>query len=90
MTDSLHCPACGQPKPENKRYPNYLCRGCAPKIEDEAGRRLSITNSDSADGIFITYLDSGEERKSRECFVQGIRCHASEAHFGGVVIQAIE
>lgn len=47
-------------------------------------------NKDEWDGIVITYADTGEERESRECFVQGVRCWASQAHFGGVVIQPFD
>jgi hypothetical protein len=86
----LHCPVCGAEKRENKRYPRYLCRACAAKVEDESGRRLEITNANSEDGIRVAYADTGEERISRECFVQGIRCWAREAHMGGVVVQAYD
>jgi len=87
---TLHCPICRSEKRENKRYPRYLCGGCAANVEDEAGRRLEITNANSGDGIRISYAATGEERMSRECFVQGVRCWAQEAHFGGVVIQAFD
>jgi hypothetical protein len=84
---TLHCPICRAEKRENKRYPRYVCSACAAKVEDEAGRRLEITNANSGDGIRIVYAATGEVRSSRECFVQSIRCWAQEAHFGGVVIQ---
>ncbi|TSJ77729.1 hypothetical protein [Rariglobus hedericola] len=86
----LHCPVCGSEKRENKRYPLYVCATCSANIEDESGRQLAITNTHEGDGIVITYADTGEERKSRECIVQGIRCFARQAHFGGVVIQAFD
>ena len=85
-----HCPICRSEMRENKRYPRCLCGGCAAKVEDEAGRRLEITNANAGDGIRISYAVTGEERVSRECFVQGVRCWAQEAHFGGVVIQAFD
>ena len=91
MRDSiLHCPVCGAAKRENARYPRYLCRTCAAKVGDESERRLEITNVNSDDGIRIAYADSGEERISRDCFVQGVRCWARESHTGGVVIQAYD
>lgn len=91
MKDSnIHCPVCGTDKRENKRYPRYLCRECASKVADETGRRLEITNANSADGIRIVYANTNEERISRECFVLGVRCWAREAHMGGVVIQAYD
>jgi hypothetical protein len=86
---TLHCPVCGNEKHENKRYPLYVCAACSAKIEDESGRRLTITNTNTGDGIIIAYADTGEERKSRECLVQGVRCYARQAHFGGVVIQSL-
>jgi hypothetical protein len=34
-------------------------------------------------------MDTGEEYPGRECFINGIRCEAEEARFGGIVIQAV-
>ncbi|HEX8466102.1 MAG TPA: hypothetical protein VF627_15930 [Abditibacterium sp.] len=90
ITDSHHCPICQTPKPEDKRYPDYVCNLCNSQIEDEVGRALSITNKDAWDGLVITYAETGEERESRECYVQGVRCWASQAHLGGVVIQPFD
>ena len=87
---TLHCPVCGIEKRENKRYPFYVCGACCANILDESGRRLVIANSNEGDGITITYADTEEKRESRECMVQGIRCYAREAHFGGVVIQVFD
>jgi len=84
------CPICGVGQPESSCYPNYLCRICAAKAADEDGRRLSFSNTDIG-GAFIThYKDTGEERRSNVCYVNGVRCFADEAKFGGIVIEPEE
>jgi hypothetical protein len=40
-------------------------------------------------GFAARYADTGEEYASHECFVDGIKCHADEARFGGIVIAAV-
>jgi hypothetical protein len=41
-------------------------------------------------GIVGRYADSGEAYESQTCFIEGVACYASEARFGGVVIQLLE
>jgi hypothetical protein len=40
-------------------------------------------------GFIAQYADTGESYPSHECYVDGVRCHADEGHFGGIVIQPV-
>jgi hypothetical protein len=40
-------------------------------------------------GFVAQYQDTGEERHSHVCFIDGIKCWADEARFGGIVVQVI-
>ena len=44
---------------------------------------------DVPDGLKARYADTGEAYHDDMVFVDGIECRAREAHFGGVVIQAV-
>ena len=54
---------------------------------DENGRRLSFTNVALSGGFAALYGDTHEERASHVCYINGIKCWADEARFGGIVIQ---
>lgn len=82
------CPICQAEVNPNARYPRYLCRECAAKAVDEAGRALSFSNIDFSGGFAARYADTGEKRDSHDCLVNGVKCRAGEARFGGIVIQA--
>lgn len=86
-TNSQLCPVCGITQTPNPRYPRYLCGECAAKSTDESGRPLKFHNQSLSGGFQASYADTGEPRESHVCFVQGIRCRADEARFGGIVIQ---
>ncbi len=81
------CPVCGASQSANPRYPAYLCRDCCERAVDETGRRLRFYNTDLGGGFAAVVADTGEPRDSHVCFVNGIRCRADEARFGGIVIE---
>jgi predicted amidophosphoribosyltransferase len=82
------CPLCGRQVPVSARYPGYVCDDCAMKATDEENRPLRFYNESLSGGFVARYADTGEERRSHVCFVDGVRCWADEAHLGGIVIQA--
>lgn len=53
----------------------------------EEGRALAFSNTDMSGGFAARYADTGERRDSAICFVDGVRCRAGEARFGGIVIE---
>lgn len=81
------CPVCGQTVNTSPRYPRYLCRSCVAHASDAAGRKLEFHNTDIGGGFEAVCKDTGKVSASHVCFVNGIRCWADEAHFGGIVIQ---
>jgi hypothetical protein len=84
------CPICSTPVPPNPRYPRYLCPSCSGKATSEDGRLLEFSNVSMSGGFAARYADTGEEYASHECFVDGVKCHADEARFGGIVIEVVE
>ena len=83
------CPICGCDTRENIRYPRNLCPNCASGATSEDGRRLAFANIEISGGFMAWYADSEEPYESHICFVQGQKCWADEARFGGIVIQAL-
>lgn len=88
--DEHQCPICGislQPVP---RYPRYVCGECASKAASIDGRLLEFFNISLSGGYGAKYADDKSPYDSHECFIDGVRCHADEARFGGIVIQVME
>ena len=81
------CPICGRSTPASLRYPRAVCIACLKTAESPDGRALRFSNTSFSGGYAAYFVDSGERYESHECFIQGIRCNADEAHMGGIVIQ---
>jgi len=88
--DRQFCPLCGAEVPQVARYPRYVCPNCADKAQDENDRPLEFHNVSFSGGFVARYADTGEERESHVCSIEGVRCWADEARFGGIVIQVEE
>lgn len=90
MTQSQQtCPICNRPVPRSERYPRYVCETCAAKAKSQDGRPLEFYNEGLFGGFVARYVDDGTPYNSHECFIDGIRCYADEARFGGIVIQVV-
>ena len=85
--ETHQCPICGVELAPLARYPEYLCEECVGKATDEEGRSLAFSNVSPTGGFEAVVRDSGETRDSHICFVDGWRCWADEARFGGIVVQ---
>jgi hypothetical protein len=81
------CPVCAMPRPSSTRYPQNVCADCVGRAEDGTGRRLRFFNTDLSGGFGAAYVDNGEARDSDGCFIDGRRCRAREARFGGIVVE---
>ena len=81
------CPICGERMPANLRYPDQVCQACVRRACDEDGRPLRFYNVSLSGGFVARYADSGRERHSHVCTIDGVRCRADEAHMGGIVVQ---
>jgi hypothetical protein len=80
------CPICTTPLPTDARYPTAVCPACVERAVDEHDRPLRFYNRCLSGGFQAIYADTGEERASHECWIDGVRCWADEAHLGGIVV----
>lgn len=76
MTDQL-CPICGNQVQKIARYPKYICRDCLSGGIEVDGKIVHIASIDIRNTMKV------------ECLVKGTKCILREAHFGGVVVEAI-
>lgn len=81
------CPICGAELPPVPRYPRYVCGACASRAASAEGRPLVFGNVGFSGGYVAEYVDTGAPYDSHACWIDGIRCHADEARFGGIVIE---
>ena len=85
------CPICGTEQPAVPRYPGYLCRECVSRASTEDGRRLRLVNTSISGGFAARYADTEELCEevtiTHLVYVDGTRCWADEARYGGIVVQ---
>jgi len=81
------CPICLAEVPSNPRYPNYVCKYCAGKAVSADGRILKFYNQSLSGGFIAYYADTKEVYDSHDCYIDGVKCRADEARFGGIVIE---
>lgn len=74
----------------DSRYPRAVCPDCVAQARDPAGRLLDFYNEGLWGGFLAFIRATGEYYPSHECFINGARCRADEARFGGIVIQIAE
>ena len=87
----ISCPICDTTTKTLPRYPRRVCGTCAAKASDGSGRTLEFFNTSFGGGFIAYYADSNQTEiyPSHRCFIDGIRCYADEARFGGIVIQTL-
>ena len=89
--DTLHiqlCPICSVEVPVSERYPNYVCNECLiiHTPVDVSGNDMGFINDTTPDGGFIS-IANGIIGVDHICWVNGVKCYADRARFGGIVIQ---
>jgi hypothetical protein len=84
------CPLCGAAVPADPRYPRAVCADCVRRACDAQGRALDFFNAGAGGGLLAVCRDTGLPHPSQVCFIDGRRCRADEAKFGGIVVQPIE
>lgn len=94
MKPEQHCTRCLKPVKYNPRYPKYICRDCASlEVRDENGFLLKFYNVSLSGGLRVqtfdgsTLIDDDSSLVSKPCFIDGEAYIATEARFGGIVIQ---
>jgi hypothetical protein len=89
-----YCSSCKKSVSYYPRYPKYICSDCASKKKtNKEGLELSFSNVGMSGGLRVVYKKDGEIIKEdtsewqKLCFIEGKRFIATEARFGGIVIQ---
>jgi hypothetical protein len=84
--DIFQCPICKKDHETFIRYKNCICNECLNNYgtKDENGNEKLFSNIDMFGGIMAT--SNGKEINDYSCFVNKIKCYATEARFGGIVI----
>jgi hypothetical protein len=68
------------------RYPTAVCSACVERAVEGHGRPIWFYNESMSGGFQAVHADSGEEHAGHECWIDGVRCWAGEAHLGGIVV----
>jgi len=87
MSEDQLCPICGVSVVPMARYPHYVCATCAAKAVAPDGQSLRFFNLSLSSGFGAEYADTGEPYDNSICFIDGLKCFAAEARFGGSVIR---
>jgi hypothetical protein len=85
-----YCPICGAEVSSNPRYPKLVCLPCSKRAADENGAALDFLNQSLSGGFIARYAATGAVRDSHICYIDGIKCRADEARFGGIAIQTVD
>lgn len=81
------CPICGNLSEYIERYANYVCKNCTAIATDFDGELLEFFNLDMGGGYQSNYKNSKQIYDSHVCYINGIKCYADEARFGGIVVK---
>jgi hypothetical protein len=85
------CPICHAQIPTDPRYPDRLCDACADRAVDIDGRALNFFNVSLSGGFAVYFADDKTPAdvvtRDHIVFVDGVRCLADEAYFGGIVLR---
>lgn len=82
-----YCPICGGTVQANPRYPRYVCSSCRQRASSPEGEFLEFFNQTIFDGYLARYVETGLDYPRHDCVIDGVKCRADEARFGGIVIQ---
>jgi hypothetical protein len=71
------------------RYPRTVCNTWYGKASDAQGRKLSFFNTSMSGGFEAIVSETKEKYESQICYIEGVKCWAQEARFGGIVIETM-
>lgn len=78
------------------RYPQMICQKCSNgdngTIVDSSGNKVSFYNADIYGGFISIHIINNEKvtKEDHVCFINNIKCFATDARFGGIVIQKMD
>ena len=95
IEETQPCSNCLKDVPLNPRYPQYICEDCRNKeIRDANGIIVKFCNKDIGGGLVVIYYNENQQViredysfSKFECYIDGKSFIASEAKFGGIVVQ---
>ncbi|HSV40416.1 MAG TPA: hypothetical protein VLI04_16760, partial [Nocardioidaceae bacterium] len=87
------CPLCAAPALHQDRYPRSVCDTCYGRTADRDGRRVTGSNTHMSGGFVAHFAGTSdicaEVTATKRCWVAEHPCRIDEAHFGGVVVEAL-
>ncbi|WP_240614526.1 hypothetical protein [Herpetosiphon llansteffanensis] len=73
------------------RYPRYVCADCVALATDQHGCGVQFFNTGVlGTGCAGSYRADQSRYASNLCWINGQRCAAREARFGGIVIEVVD
>lgn len=84
----IPCPICTAPTAVTERYPRSVCVACVLEAVDEEGHPVTFANVDMSGGFVARRSDGSAPPRPHVCVIRGVVCHADEARFGGIVVEA--
>jgi hypothetical protein len=89
------CPVCKENVECVPRYPRYVCEDCQQKHPpvNSDGKEVEYFNLGFGGGVGSCL--KGEQptdppQSEHICFINGVKCWADEARFGGIVIEVMD
>jgi hypothetical protein len=88
MSPTQQCPLCHKSVYYQARYPDYICQGCLTLhgTLTRSGKTITFSNVDFYGGFMSQVEGETEIGDTSTCYVNGVRCSAQEARFGGIVV----
>ena len=78
------CPICKTFRQALHRYPNEICSECEKKAVTKDGQSIRFANTDMFGGC--VGIVNNQKVNTNICYVNGIKCLAYEARFGGITV----
>ena len=89
-----YCPICHKAVSYSGRYPRYVCKNCFEKTTDNQGRKVEFYNKEvmgfGCKGYYVKDGNTDQPYETNTCYIDGVKCCAEAAYFGGIVIIATE
>lgn len=85
---TIPCPICDKPRMFSARYPKAVCNTCSRKTKTINGDTIEFYNTSICGGFEGRV--NGVITHDGTCYIEGKKCWADEARFGGIVVQCNE
>ena len=95
MSQLSVCQICTETHSVQQRYPNAVCNNCIYRrnntLYDSDGNVVTFSNIDEFGGFVSIHRVNNIDvkRSDHVCYINGKKCYADEARFGGIVIQCL-